>query len=324
MVEYMKELAIIIPAYKSEYLKATLESFVLQTDNRFNIYIGNDNSPYDIYSVVKEFEEKLDITYVSFKENMGSKSLTKQWERCIELSNEKWIWLFSDDDLVSPKCVEVFYKNVNNSSKFYKFNTAIIDGKGKDITKKDKSTGVVKDNISSQLFLNKRLECKGFRSFAVEYIFHRSLYQNLKFVHFPLAWASDDASWLTYSVNNNGTITVLSSCVYWRLSGDNISSSVDDPETSRKKVVASTKYLIWLDSFCKKNDLKIDRYDMSKWLSSQIANVNYPVNYRSISNAFSMLENKSYESPNILKCYLYINYLKKRSQLTSRIKLYLS
>ena len=241
-----------------------------------------------------------------------------------QFQTTEWIWLFSDDDIVSPKCVEVFYKNVNNSSKFYKFNTAIIDGKGKDITKKDKSTGIVKDNISSQLFLNKRLECKGFRSFAVEYIFHRSLYQDLKFVHFPMAWASDDASWLTYSVNNNGIITILSSCVYWRLSGDNISSSVDDPETSRNKVVASTKYLVWLESYCNKNGLKIDKYDMIKWLSLQIVNVNYPINYRSISNTLSMLQKKSYGSSNILKYYFYINYLKKRSQLTSRIKLYLS
>lgn len=280
MVEYMKELAIIIPAYKSEYLRATLESFVLQTDSRFNIYIGNDNSPYDIYSVVKEFEEKLDITYVSFKENMGSKSLTKQWERCIELSNEEWIWLFSDDDLVSPKCVEVFYKNVNNSSKFYKFNTVIIDGKGKDITKKDKSTGVVKDNISSQLFLNKRLECKGFRSFAVEYIFHRSLYNKLNFIEFPLAWASDDATWFLYSIENSQRISVLNETVYWRHSGSNISSLVSDKTTINKKVAASIAFINWLMIICSSKSIYLDESKVLKWLSMQIASLRYPISYK--------------------------------------------
>ena len=110
----MKKLAIIIPAYKAMYLESTLNSFVSQTESNFNIYIGDDDSPEDIYSIVEKFRHKLNIEYIKFGENIGSKSLTKQWERCVEMSNEEWIWLFSDDDIASPHCVEVFYKTVNN------------------------------------------------------------------------------------------------------------------------------------------------------------------------------------------------------------------
>lgn len=60
---------------------------------------------------------------------MGSKSLTKQWERSIDLSTEEWIWLFSDDDIVDADCVDNFYKtHMNNStSKLFKFHTKKID-----------------------------------------------------------------------------------------------------------------------------------------------------------------------------------------------------
>ena len=101
MIYKMKDaLAIIIPAYKPDYLAETLESLTKQTNKDFIVYIGDDASPYDLKSIVDEFSSKLNIVYKRFEDNLGSKSLTKQWERCIELSNEDWVWLFSDEDLL--------------------------------------------------------------------------------------------------------------------------------------------------------------------------------------------------------------------------------
>ena len=44
----LTKLAIIIPAYKAAYLDRTLDSLSQQTDKEFSIYIGDDNSPYDL------------------------------------------------------------------------------------------------------------------------------------------------------------------------------------------------------------------------------------------------------------------------------------
>ena len=60
----MKRLAIIIPAYKENFLFETLQSLANQTNKDFNVYVGDDCSPYDLQSIVSRFEDRLDIHYV--------------------------------------------------------------------------------------------------------------------------------------------------------------------------------------------------------------------------------------------------------------------
>lgn len=67
----MKRLAIIIPAYKENFLFETLQSLANQTNKDFNVYVGDDCSPYDLQSIVSRFEDRLDIHYVRFSENLG-------------------------------------------------------------------------------------------------------------------------------------------------------------------------------------------------------------------------------------------------------------
>ena len=45
-------LAIIIPAYKPDYLEETLESLTKQTNKDFKIYIGDDASPFYLENIV--------------------------------------------------------------------------------------------------------------------------------------------------------------------------------------------------------------------------------------------------------------------------------
>ena len=57
----MKKLAIIIPAYKDTYLHNALSSISNQTCKDFNLYIGDDASPYDLTKIIKPFYNKLNI-----------------------------------------------------------------------------------------------------------------------------------------------------------------------------------------------------------------------------------------------------------------------
>ncbi|NGY37420.1 glycosyltransferase family 2 protein [Flavobacterium sp. XN-5] len=250
-------LAVIIPAYKSEFLRKTLESFKNQTCKDFVIYIGDDDSPYDIKSIVEEYENVLDIRYKKFDCNFGGNSLTKQWERCVELSNEKWVWLFSDDDIASPNAIKLFYETVNQNplSHLFKFHTKMIDGIGQEINLFRDRTNKDYDLISPEHFINNRINNRRFRSYAVEYIMSRELYDKFKFVEFPLAWFSDDASWLRFSVENNG-IVVIKEYIYWRFSGQNI-SSINNDETDLKKIEATTQYITWLIEFKNQHSLNI-------------------------------------------------------------------
>ena len=104
-------LAIVIPAYKATFLAAALDSIAAQTCKDFTLYIGDDHSPNNLEEIVGRYREKINLVYKRFDNNLGGKDLVAQWERCIDMTqDEEWLWLFSDDDVMEPSCVENFYR----------------------------------------------------------------------------------------------------------------------------------------------------------------------------------------------------------------------
>ena len=129
-------LAVIIPAYKGAHLEAMLDSFAAQTDRRFRIYVADDASPENLAEIVAPFRNRLDLVYHRFPQNLGQSSLVNHWDRAINLSDEEWIWLFSDDDLVSPDCVQAFWTDPTRQSDricLLRFHSDLIDADGKRI-----------------------------------------------------------------------------------------------------------------------------------------------------------------------------------------------
>ena len=82
-------LAIIIPYFKLTFFEETLKSLANQTDKIFKVYIGNDASPENPKIVLEKYENKLNFKYKKFETNLGSFSLVKQWERCIDLIEDE-------------------------------------------------------------------------------------------------------------------------------------------------------------------------------------------------------------------------------------------
>ena len=95
-------LAIILPAYKGRFLSETLDSVAAQTCRDFVLYIGDDASPDALQEIVRPYESRLPLVYHRFDRNLGRTDLAGHWERCIALSDEPLVWLFSDDDLMPP------------------------------------------------------------------------------------------------------------------------------------------------------------------------------------------------------------------------------
>jgi len=242
----MSSLAIIIPAYKATYLRGTLQAIALQTNKEFAVYIGDDNSPYDLMSIVNEFKGLLDISYTKFENNLGSQDLVAQWTRCVDLSQaEEWIWLFSDDDIMETTCVESFYKEMKTrASDVYRFSITKIDSMGKLL---DNSSRITFPSImSSRDFIVANMKGQ-VESFAVEYIFSKRVYAlSGGFVSFDLAWSSDFASWAAFS-QSTGIASISSGKVYWRSSGENITPN-RSKSIMRRKVNAIIQYIIWANS----------------------------------------------------------------------------
>lgn len=237
-----KQLAIIIPAYKQTYLRETLESIANQTNKDFKLYIGDDCSPYNLKSIVDDFKDRIDLVYHRFDTNLGGRDLVAQWERCIALSkDEPYIWLFSDDDIMEPECVNTF-QNIPTeikSNSIFHFNIKILDSrqKEKDLFKTF-TINQFPAIISAGEFLDYKARGKCI-SYVVEFIFSRKIYYKIEgFKNFDLAWGSDMMTWLKMaSLCKLGIYTetkAVNSCVQWRKSYENISPNSSYPILIRK------------------------------------------------------------------------------------------
>lgn len=192
-----------------------------------------------------------------------------QWERCIDLSKEEpYIWLFSDDDMMSPNCVEKFYQQIkaNPDCDILHFNVNVID-KDSNVIKKT----VYPEFVSAKdLYIGKlkyTLDC-----YVVEFIFKREVYDKCKgFVKFDLAWGSDLATWVKFA-ENSGVQTVKDATVNWRSSGINISTTVDI-KTLQRKADALVEFLKWGEQMFPESE--IHRMN-SKALIQRLANMNGP------------------------------------------------
>src|SRR5687768_3158616 len=121
------DLAIVIPSYRGRFLAETLEALACQTCKQFNVYVGNDNSPDDLESIISGYTDRLNIQHKRFEHNIGQVSLTRHWDRSIELvGEENWIWLLPDDDVPSVDCVETFLSVLGRKKSkraLYRFQT---------------------------------------------------------------------------------------------------------------------------------------------------------------------------------------------------------
>lgn len=230
MTEYT--LAIIIPYFKIDFFEKTLASLAQQTDQRFQVYIGDDASPIPPTELLEKYQGKFSFTYRRFTENLGSISLAKQWERCIDMmQKEEWFMILGDDDFLSANYVEEFYKHLElvekNKINVIKYTSLEIDEKG-DVQKIKKEEPLIKSSLEH--FFDKFVH-EG-RSSLSEHTFRKSAYKKYGFLEMPLAWHSDDWAQLIFSDFGNILFIKEAQC-YISVSSASISGSVDNIRTKQ-------------------------------------------------------------------------------------------
>ena len=98
----MKKVSIIIPTYnRKDFIKTAVESSLKQTYPKVEIIVIDDNSDYEIYDVLKEFEEK--ILIIKNKHNIGCAATQN---KAIRKSSGDYITILDDDDIFHPKKIE--------------------------------------------------------------------------------------------------------------------------------------------------------------------------------------------------------------------------
>ena len=237
-------LAVVIPAYKAEFLGAALDSLLAQTCRDFYVYVGDDASPHSLRAICETRRDAgLALAYHRFDENQGTYNLVAQWNRCVQLSKgEEWIWLFSDDDVADPRCVERFFEvagEIGPEVNVLRFNSITIGRLGEILQPSPPHPPA--ESVESYAYHRLTFQRK---SYAPDHIFRRAAFDRHQgFVPFPFALGSDDASWITFAENGPLT-TIPGAVVYWRHSGQNVShfgagQAVD-------KVLALMEFGVWL------------------------------------------------------------------------------
>ncbi|MBF4517587.1 glycosyltransferase family 2 protein [Flavobacterium sp. ANB] len=236
-------LAIVIPYYKLTFFEETLESLALQTNQAFKVYIGDDASPQDPQDLLEKYASKINFKYHKFETNLGGISLVKQWERCMKLaSDEEWMMILGDDDVLENNCIAAFYENLEEIEKgeikTVRFASKVINGKGEFLSEKFSHPKTEK----ATEFLSRKLK-GGTRSSLSEYIFKSKNIETIKFKDFPLAWNTDLLAVLEFSEWKN-IFTINEAEVFFRWSELNITGKKDDFITKNNATFQFYYYLL--------------------------------------------------------------------------------
>lgn len=224
-------LAIVIPYYKAVFFEAALESVANQTDKRFRLYIGNDNSPEDPTAILDKLRDRLDFEYRFFDTNLGGTSLVSQWERCLAMiKDESWVMILGDDDQLQPNVVETFHANIDKTDgvNVIRMASVKIDDSGRAI---------------SQVYTHPELEkstdflFRESRSSLGEYIFRVEELRKTGFADFQLAWYSDLMAVLEISDFGN-VLSLNEGVVSIRISGHSISGNKGLQQSKNKAAAA--------------------------------------------------------------------------------------
>ncbi|MGL1889343.1 MAG: glycosyltransferase family 2 protein [Reichenbachiella sp.] len=300
----MNTIAVIIPAFKASYLQQCLKSFKAQTNQNFELYIFDDNSPYGLHDIAKPYLIQDNFNYHHFDQNLGGTSLVEQWERCISATSEKWIWLFSDDDLVSSDAIENLYQCIKEypQNHLLRFNKKMLNRTGNTT-----AFEALPHHLSIQSFY-KQIVYKRYSVTLPEFVFNRQLYNRKGgFVKFDLAWGTDKATWIEFA-KENGVLTIPNATVTFRMSGENI-SSIDKGGFFDRKVNALLEYYLWhkgQNELCTEEDLNKIKDSILWYIKTNISQV-------SILNILGLSLNlsKTFSSSRIrlisflVKCKLY-------------------
>jgi glycosyltransferase involved in cell wall biosynthesis len=238
------QLAVVIPAFKADFLARALTCLVQQTDQRFNIYVCDDASPADLQSITRSALGVRPYTYKRFETNLGGVSLARNWDRCVALSNEPWIWLFSDDDLMDPGCVAAFYKLLETAGE----SADVLRFDGWTVDENDQITGSPLMNSEHESWLEfaygQLMGCRCLL-FMQQMVFRREAFQEMKgFLDLPLCWGTEYAAMIALS-RHRGMRRIPGARMFWRISRQNISSD-RLVRTRTKKLRATCLFLSWL------------------------------------------------------------------------------
>lgn len=217
----MLKFSILIPVIKGKFLATAIESVLKQTYSDWEMIVYNDCSPDNIDEIIRQYNDSR-IKYFKSDKNLGSEDPSKTWNTMLPLASGQYICLLGDDDYISDNYLEEIqklilrYKNVD----IFRVQLKRVNEKNEVIFSGD----LLPEHESWGQFLYQRIVKNRVQS-TTEFILKKKALLDIGgYVNFPLAWGSDDATYLLLA-KNNGIASTNKAYAYWRKSLLNISDN---------------------------------------------------------------------------------------------------
>lgn len=180
--------SILIPAFKTRFLKECIESVLSQTVADFELLILNDCSPEPVDDIVGSYDD-CRIKYFKNEKNSGAIDIVKNWNKLLDLSTGTFVVCIGDDDRLLPNALEQYAKLIERypSLNVYHGWSEIID-EHSDVYSMQQALPEY-ESVYSMMWHR----WSGRDLFIGDFLYRSSyLKQAGGFIDLPMAWGSDD------------------------------------------------------------------------------------------------------------------------------------
>ena len=242
--------SILIPAYKSRYLKECVDSVLNQSFEDFEVVIVDDNSPEDLGEIVECYSDDR-IRYYKNETNCGAVHVVDNWNKCLFQAYGDYIICMGDDDMLASDCLMEYAKAIDAHPEVDVFHirSYIIDENSQkfSITSSWPDYENVYENIWHRVFGQRE-------HFIGDYLYKKSaLIDKGGFYDLPCAWGSDDIT--SYIVSSEKGIVHINKPLFLYRRTDLTISSVGYVEEKLRAVKGEEDWLYsFVDSLISEND----------------------------------------------------------------------
>jgi glycosyltransferase involved in cell wall biosynthesis len=225
----MPLVSVILPNYNhSKYLPNRIDTILTQTFTDFELIILDDASSDNSREVIKKYEGHPRITNIVFNEtNSGSTFL--QWEKGIQLSTGKYIWLAESDDYSNIDFLKVLIGKLETNPEYgVAFCASNIIDENDFIKSKNYNYGLEVNSFLSQDFvIDGKQFCEQYLFFgctlvnASAVVFKKELYSKIDQDFKTYKVCGDWRMWVEICYNTK-VVNVSESLNYFRFHTNNV------------------------------------------------------------------------------------------------------
>ncbi len=229
--------SILIPAYKSRYLKEAIESVLGQSYKNLELIVVDDCSPEDLKSIVDDFSDSR-IHYYRNEKNCGAINVVDNWNKCLGYATGDYVACMGDDDKLLPSCLSDYMDIIHKYPGLYVYHTRTL------IINEDSEVVDIQEHRpeyeSGYSLWWHRWNGRG-KQYIGDFLFDRTqLVKDGGFYFLPLAWASDDITAVRAALSHGiANVSIPGFC--YRKNDMTISLSADE----RLKADAVLKEMEW-------------------------------------------------------------------------------